>query len=126
MKYAGRMIGVIACAMLVSPAHALTVTNLDRVAHTVELSGGGTPERRVIAPDATEYFTSGTRGRLALVTSAPKAKAKASRAALQTDGILRRYIGNGNVSWVTADPDNSYVIWPDGDLRVQGRRRSWR
>jgi len=47
---------VLSLTLMASPAFALKVTNLDRVAHTVELSGAGAVEKRMIQPNATEFL----------------------------------------------------------------------
>ncbi len=107
-------------AFVASPALALKVTNLDTVAHTVELSGTGAPELRIIQPNATEQFTGAAHGFLSLKTAK---KPKPARGVIQADGVLSGIIGNGRTEGIPADADTSYVIWPDGRISLQSRRR---
>ena len=123
-------------ALLAFPAFALKVTNLDTVAHRVELSGRGAPEVRVIEPNATEYFSGASQGFLALVDDVDSAKTMAKKAAkratkpaahdsvVHADGVLSGIIGNERTNRIPADPDNRYTIWPDGKLTVQGRMKN--
>ncbi len=112
------------CAVLMaSPALALKVTNLDQVPHTVQLTGSGAPEQRLIAPNATENFTGAAQGFLSLADRPVNAS---QGSVVQMDGLLAGVIGNGRRDQVAADPDNSYVIWPGGDLRLQSRIKSAR
>lgn len=106
--------------LLASPALALKVTNLDTVPHKVELAGRGTAETRVIQPDATEHFTGASQGRLSLKSTASPKKAKG---AIQSDGMLSGIIGNGRDQDIPVDPNDAYVIWPGGDLRLQSRHK---
>lgn len=122
--------------VLASPAFALRVTNLDTVAHRVELSGRGAPEVRVIQPNATEFFAGASHGFLALVDApnAPKATSKkwpqkvrkpaAQDNVVHADGMLSGIIGNERTSRIPADPDNNYTIWPGGRMVVQGRMKN--
>jgi hypothetical protein len=128
-------------AILASPAFALKITNLDTVAHRVELSGRGEPEVRLIQPNATENFFGAAQGFLALVppeevaVAEQKSKKKSRKKRRETpastqagsvvnaDGILSGIIGNGRTSRIPADPDHSYTIWPAGKLTVQGRMK---
>lgn len=116
-----RMMIGLAVFLLASPAIAMKVTNLDTVSHMVELSGAGEPQRRVIAPNATEYFSGASIGFLSLV-NAPVSKP--SHGALHADGLLSGVIGVARTEHIPVDPDNSYAIWPGGDLRLQGRMKS--
>ena len=111
----------IATLLVASPAHALKITNLDTVAHTVELTGRGTVSRYVIQPDATENITGASQGFLSLASVPVKQKAKG---ALQADGLLSGVIGAGRNQQIPVDPLDTYVIWPGGDLRLQGRVKS--
>jgi hypothetical protein len=107
-------------AFVASPALALKVTNLDTVAHTVELSGTGAPELRIIQPNATEQFTGAAHGFLSLKTAK---NPKPARGVIQADGMLSGIIGNGRTEGIPADADNSYVIWPNGKITLQGRQK---
>lgn len=121
-----RYASAIALVLATSPAFALKITNLDKVPHTVQITGNGDPQRRVIQPDATEYFTGSTTGTLSLLeTPEPAKKGKAAKkptkdSVVHADGMLSGIIGNERDS-MPADADNNYVIWPGGDLRVQSR-----
>lgn len=129
------LIAVSAAALFASPAYALKVTNLDDVAHHVELYGRGESVVREIQPGATEYFTGGSQGLLSLV-DAPKTQAKASNkpskkaakhdSVVHADGLLSGIIGNERTSGIPADPDSTYVIWKGGDLRLQSRIKDGR
>ena len=121
-------------AIMASPAFALKVTNLDTVAHHVELSGRGAPEVRLIEPNATEFFAGAAQGFLALVDApvAPKTQPNKGKkktvktthdSVVHADGILSGIIGNERTSRIPADPDNSYTIWPGGRMFVQGRMK---
>jgi hypothetical protein len=124
-------------AFIASPAFALKVTNLDTVAHYVELSGRGQPEVRLIQPNATERFMGASQGFLALVDApdAPKTAPKKGKknavkpahdSVVHADGILAGIIGTTRTSRIPADPDNSYTIWPGGKIFVQGRMKTSR
>ena len=124
-----------AAVLFASPAYALRVTNLDDVAHYVELYGRGESVVEEIQPGETHYFTGGSQGLLSLV-DAPKAHAndhgKPSKKAakhdsiVHADGLLSGIIGNERNSGIPADPDSTYVIWKGGDLRVQSRIKDGR
>jgi hypothetical protein len=115
-------------ALMAGPAFALKVTNLDNVVRTVELSGAGTPQVRVIQPNATEYFTGAAHGRLSLVEPEKKGKAtkkvKPHDSVVHADGLLSGIIGNERSENIPADPDSSYTIWPGGKLNVQSRSKN--
>jgi hypothetical protein len=115
MKYTVLMAAMLAVA---SPALALKVTNLDTVAHTVEWSGRGAPELRVIKPNATENFVGAVQGFLSLKSAKTIKKAQG---VVQSDGLLSGIIGNGRNQRIPADAKDSFVIWPDGSLKLQGR-----
>ncbi len=117
-------------ALLASPAFALRVTNLDKVARTVELAGGGVLEQRTIEPGDTEYFTGSNQGRLSLIT--PAAPGKKGRplhhtqdgdTTVHADGILSGVIGAERSENIPADPDSDYTIWPGGTLAIQSNKR---
>ncbi len=111
---------LIAAALLciASPAHALKITNLDAVSHTVELAGSGSISRYVIAAGATENITGASQGFLSLASARQKKKTKST---VNADGLLSGVIGAGRNQDIPADPMDSFVIWPGGDLRIQGR-----
>ncbi|MFZ4541614.1 MAG: hypothetical protein ACOYNL_07385 [Rickettsiales bacterium] len=119
---------VLLVTLVASPALAMKITNLDSVPHRVELTGRGAPEVRVIEPNATEYYSGGSQGFLALVDEPAPAKGKKPAKSMKqkdsvvhADGLLSGIIGNERTSGIPADTDSSYVIWPGGNLRVQGR-----
>ncbi len=103
-----------------SPALALSITNLDKVPHTLELTNAGTPQTITLAPDATEIVTGISQGKLSLKTAAVAKKAKGT---VQADGLLSGVIGNGRNQEIPVDMNDTYVIWPGGDLRLQSHRK---
>lgn len=103
-----------------SPALALKITNLDKVPHTLELTNAGTPQTITLAPDATELVTGISQGKLSLKTAPVVKKAKGT---VQADGLLSGVIGNGRNQDIPVDMNDSYVIWPGGDLRLQSHRK---
>ncbi len=114
---------------------AMRVTNLDKIAHTLEITGNGAPQRQIIQPNDTEYFTGSTGGKISLLVEQSAAtsnkgyarkKATVSPAndtVLHSDGMLSGIIGNER-STIPADPDNSYTIWPGGHISLQSRARN--
>lgn len=116
----------LALVLVASPAFALRVTNLDKVAQTVELTGGGQTERRTIQPNDTEYFTGNSNGRLSLIdTSAGKGKhAVPDDSTVHADGMLSGVIGAERNTNIPTDPDSDYTIWPGGHLQVQHNARN--
>lgn len=133
MKH-GMLVAGMMLTFVASPAYALRVTNLDDVAHRVALYGRGETVVQDIAPGDTEYFTGGSQGTLSLVApaAAPGSKAKKNNAkgshdsVVHADGLLSGIIGNERSDGIPADPDSTYVIWPDGRLRVQSRIKDGR
>ena len=111
--------------MIATPAMAMKITNLDNVPHNVELSGKGAPEVRVIEPGATEFYPGASHGFLAVVDMATPTKGKkpAHSSVVHADGLLSGIIGNERNEQIPADPDNNYVIWPGGQLKVQSRTK---
>jgi hypothetical protein len=107
-----------ALLLFATPAHALKITNLDSVPHTVELAGRGTVSRYVIPPDATENITGASQGFLSLISAPVKQKAKG---VLEADGLLSGVIAASRNQEIPVDPNDIYVIWPGGDLRLQGK-----
>jgi hypothetical protein len=131
MKYSFLFASVAMTVMLAAPVYALRVTNLDSVAHTVELAGSGATQQRVIEPNATEYFTGAAHGRLSLVEVQKKGKvskkikpAPMHDSVLHADGLLSGIIGNERSTNIPADPDSDYTIWPGGHLNVQSRSKN--
>ncbi len=98
-----------------SPAFALKVTNLDTVAHRIVFDSAGSQKTLTLAPDESQYITGSPAGRLSLAGAGKAGKGSA----VETQGILRNYIGNGRNQDVPADPDDQFVIWPGGDLVLQ-------
>ncbi|MES2984127.1 MAG: hypothetical protein V4735_02945 [Pseudomonadota bacterium] len=108
----------VALAAFATPVMALNVTNLDNVPHRVELAGQGAPEVHEIAPGATEYFYGTTGGYLSLLSAQQPKKSKGS---IHSDGLLSGIVGAARTENIPADPDNNYVIWPEGKLMLQNR-----
>lgn len=98
-----------------SPAFALKVTNLDKVPHAVLFDAAGSKQRMTLAPNESQYIVGSPAGRLSLVDATKPSKGSA----VQSQGILRNYIGNGRNQDVPADPDDQFVIWQGGDLVLQ-------
>lgn len=105
-----------AALLMATPAHALKITNLDKVPHTLELTNAGTPQTITLAPDATEIVTGISQGKLSLKSAQVVKKAKGT---VQADGMLSGIIGNGRNQDIPVDMNDTYVIWPGGDLRLQ-------
>lgn len=115
----------LAVMLAATPAFAMEVTNLDKVAHKVELSGTGAPEVRVIEPNETEYFTGAVHGFLAIVDDAPtKTKKKKHSSVVHMDGMLSGVVGNERTDGIPADAQNNYVIWEGGKIALQSRRKT--
>lgn len=116
------MLGV-AALLMASGAQAsfLRITNLDKVAHTVRYETSGSEENYTIAPGETEMLVGQPAGRLSLV-SAPKPVKATS--AVQSDGLLSDFIGNGRTMDIPAEPRDEFVIWPGGEIGIQRRMRT--
>lgn len=112
--------GVWAVLGIASPASALKVTNLDTVPHRIALSDAGSVQHYVIAPGATENLTGASQGRLSLVSASAPQKAQDS---VLADGLLSGVIGVGRNQDIPADALDNFVIWPGGELRLQGRTK---
>lgn len=114
-----RLCVLLASALLpLAPAFALKVTNLDHVTQTLEFEAAGTVRKIQLAPDETQIIAGTPPGFISLLTAAPN-----KGSAVQTQGILRNYIGNGRNQRVPADSDDQFVVWPGGDLVLQRRLR---
>lgn len=100
------------------PAQALQVTNLDHKRHLVRFESAGSAQERCIEPGDTEYFTGQPNGLLTLVGVPEKRGSD-----LNTDGILAGFTGGGRTDRLPAETRDSFVIWPDGELNLQQRRR---
>ena len=107
------------CA-LASPALAMKVTNLDTVAHKIELVASGSTLTRSIAPNETTYFSGDSDGQLSLLTAPTASEAKAGEVASQ--GMLANVIGVRRNTNIPATMRDDYVIWPGGELVLQRRR----
>jgi hypothetical protein len=119
MKCSIVLMSVIAVA-LAAPAHAIKITNLDSVAHRVEIAGNGGVEVVSIAPDETVNLPGRPGGLLSLL-SAPVAKK--GKGVVQSDGLLSGIIGNGRNHGIPAEDRHSYVIWPGARLMLQSRQK---
>ena len=104
-----------------SPALALSVTNLDKVPHRIIFEVVGTKLERTIAPNETTRFEGTPNGTLSLASSPNPT----SGGALNADGLLKGYIGNGRDQGIPADTMDDYVIWPDGKLQLQRRMKRY-
>ena len=100
---------------MASPAHALRVTNLDEVAHTVALDYAGASETRQIQPDETAQFPINNDGRISLLS----AKERSEGGSTNADGVLRELIGAVRTDNIPTVPHGRYVIWPGGKLMLQ-------
>ena len=110
----------LAALTFTSNAIALEVTNLDKVEHRVLLDVAGSQDVRTIPSGQTENFIGQPNGRLTLLSAETPKTAKDT---IQSDGILAGYIGNGRTEGLPAEDRDSFVIWPDGKLNLQQRRR---
>lgn len=108
-------------AFSAAPAQALSITNLDKVPHKVVFEGGGTVLTREIAPNATIHLDGRPNGRLSLLSS-PNPR---SGGALNADGLLSGYIGNGRDQGLPVDIMDDYTIWPGGKLHIQRRIKQY-
>lgn len=113
-------VAALSVALVAAPAHALKITNLDTVAHTVELVGRGVPQRYTIPPGETEYVTGASQGFLSLVTAPVKKKTNSS---VNADGLLSGIIGAARNQNIPADPMDNFTIWPEGKLMLQSRTK---
>lgn len=118
-----RKLFLLACVLMATGAQAsfLRITNLDKVAHTVRYEASGGEQNYTIAPGETEMLVGQPAGRLSLV-SAPKPVKATS--AVQSDGLLSDFIGNGRTMDIPAEPRDEFVIWPGGEIGIQRRMRS--
>jgi hypothetical protein len=114
---------LLATALLLAanPALALRVTNLDTQPHRIAFEAAGHTIEREIAPNATVRLDGLPSGRLSLVTS-PNPR---TGGALNADGVLSGYIGNGRDQRIPAEMMDDYVIWPGGELRLQRRMKQY-
>jgi hypothetical protein len=104
-----------------SPAMALKVTNLDTVPHTVRYEVTGTPLEQTVAPNQTVRFEGLPNGRLSLVSS-PNPR---TGSAVNADGILSGYIGNGRDQNMPVDITDEFVIWKGGEMQLQRRMKRY-
>lgn len=108
-------------ALAADPAAALSITNLDKVTHRVEFLSAGTVHQREIAPNQTTRFEGLPNGTLSLLSS-PNPR---TGGAVNADGLLSGYIGNGRDQGIAADIMDDYVIWPGGKLGIQRRMKHY-
>ena len=105
-----------------SPALAVNITNLDHVTHRVAYDIAGTHNEVEIAPNETAHFNGKPNGVLSLLTS-PHPSAGG---AVNSDGVLSGFIGNGRDQGIPVDDDkNDYAIWPGGRLSLQHRVKQY-
>lgn len=118
------LIASIAASLLAAPStRALEVTNLDSAPHRILFEVAGSQEIRTIEPGRTEYLPGQPNGFISLLTADQPKKAKG---AVQSDGMIAGIIGNGRTSGIPAEGRDSFVIWPDGKIALQQRRRGGR
>ena len=107
---------------LAAPALAMDVSNLDHVTHRIAYDVAGTHKEVEIAPGETAHFYGQPNGTLSLLTS-PNPR---EGGAVNSDGILSNYIGNGRDQNIAVDDDmNDYAIWPGGQLSLQRRIKQY-
>lgn len=111
---------ILATSLLAYPAMALEITNLDSIEHRVLFEVAGSREVRSVAPGRTEFFIGQPNGFVSLLSAK---NPKIAKGALQSDGLLSNYIGNGRTSGMPAEGRDVFVIWPNGDFGIQQRRR---
>lgn len=118
-----RKLFLLACVLMATGAQAsfLRITNLDKVAHTVRYEASGSEQNFTIAPGETEMLVGQPAGRLSLLSSPKPVKATS---AVQSDGLLAEFIGNGRTMDIPAEPRDEFVIWPGGEIGIQRRMRS--
>lgn len=111
------------CVALIVPFSAqakLKVTNLSSVPQTVEFRTAGDPTIRTIQPQRTEYF-SGADGFLSLVGKANTHPAQGGT--IGASGVLSGVVGAVRTSDIPASQMDEFVIWPDGSLLFQKRKK---
>lgn len=104
-------------------AQALEVTNLDKIDHRVLFETGGDAREYDVPVDRTVYIPGQPNGRLSLITAQ---KPKVAKDTVQSDGFLSKYIGNGRTSGIPAETNDAFVIWENGEMGIQQRRRGGR
>ena len=131
-----QLTGLAACAALFAgPAHALKVTNLDSVSHTVIYRSAGEAFEQSIAPQNSVHFHGKPDGmlsikRMALPAEKPAKKhAKKSAPAavsapdtIAADGVLSGVFSASRSENIPAASNYDFVIWPGGSLRIQSHR----
>lgn len=117
------LISTMLCAAVMMPVTAearLKVTNLSSVPQTVEFRTAGAPTVRVIEPQRTEYFN-GADGFLSLVGKANTHPAQGGT--IGASGVLSGVVGAVRTSDIPASQMDEFVIWPDGSLLFQKRKK---
>lgn len=105
---------------VISTAQALEITNLDNVEHRVLFRTSGDQQVVIIAPDETANIIGKPNGTLSLLSAKDP---KAAKDVVQTDGLLKQFIGNGRTTDIPAESRDAFVIWEDGTMGIQQRRR---
>lgn len=113
-----------AIAFLPLQAHAmLKVINLSTEPQHISFDSAGTVTTKVIPVNGHEYFVGGD-GMLSIDTS--KQTVKGSEA---QPGVISRTLGTvaaGNRSeGIPASDQDVFVVWPDGRLLFQQRKKGW-
>ena len=107
-------------ALFATPVCAMDVTNLDSVPHRVLLQASGERLIQTIEPGDKGYFAGQTNGFITLLDAE---NPQPSQGTLHADGILSGIVGAARTERIPADAMDSFVIWPDGTIRVQQHRR---
>ncbi len=115
-------IAIVGALLGAAPAHALTITNLDSVPHTLIYDSAGAPEEQVVAPNQSIHFYGRPDGFLSLKTAGAGAKKPGSSNAVHADGILSGVLGASRSEDIPAAGNYEFTIWPGGRLRVQNHR----
>lgn len=116
-----RFFAFLATIALATNAHALKVSNLDTVPHTVIYETAGTVSERVVPPNRTVHFHGYPDGRLSLKPAGKVVKRPSG--GIHADGLLSGVIGASRSSDIPASSNYDFVIWPGGQLRIQHHRQ---
>lgn len=112
-----------ALCIAANPAMAMKVTNLDQVPHKVLYEGAGTKQVRLLAPGETTRFVTEPNGFLSLISAET---VRPSRGRYHADGLLTNIVGEERNQGLPADSWDEFVIWPEGRLGIQGRKKAQR
>ena len=99
-------------------AAMIKVTNLSSSSQTVVLDGGGSAQRKIIAPNSSVYLP-GSDGLLSLES----ADHPSSGGTVGASGMLSGIIGAARTFNIPASQMDQFVIWPNGQLQLQLRQK---